>query len=571
MPDTKSINVNWVTDRFDDDVIYHLKDATTDLVSSAFSIFGYEILDQKLKTHDKFSFQNSIIRTRLGNKSGLSFGATIALLARHFGPFVIPEDIIEYIQDEIIDKKTYDRYMKNLPSTEQQLKDGLVLVEEFVKAGYPMQAAYALAGSTWTECHWDPNVYNSLEQRNGGTNGTGNWSGCGEGLFGLTFWNQKQKIINKMNLNTIEHSMYKWKGDSVNKNDVYQGIISNDESVYNKGPFPNKKNDRRSGCLFQLTEDVWIEILKLYIQDLGIASGDDKPTISYLMYDGIPNGTDRSKENDDHKLLYASYLYKAGSGTKKEWNSLLKVINSYKDTHKKQGVDIPINGFVEQLLAAYILAQYCNDVKPEDISLDEILGETYGKSNGFITGVAGIFTRLLYGEANYDNYDKEDTNDYSVDGTWWDCVEKMGKWYETNVHTYQGTRAKPRTGRKKYMCPLINRNVEDDCSSFVKSCLIFFGVPGMEKIHVSTATMQPGSKFDNLLRENGWKCLPYSYEKLEKGDIICGGAATHTEIWVGNNKVYSWGNVHDGTGKFSGLPCSFARSIDYKHIWRYKG
>ena len=51
MPDTKSINVNWITDRFDDDVIYHLKDATTDLVSSAFSIFGYEILDQKLKNN----------------------------------------------------------------------------------------------------------------------------------------------------------------------------------------------------------------------------------------------------------------------------------------------------------------------------------------------------------------------------------------------------------------------------------------------------------------------------------------------------------------------------------------
>jgi len=574
MPDTKSINVKWVTDKYDDDLLYKIKDVTNDIVSSTFSIFGYTDVDKLIQTNDRISFENTIVKTKLGGRSGFSIGATIAILSRKFGKFIIPDDIIEYIQKEIKDKKTYERYMKNLPTSEDQLKKGMILVDEFLKAGYPTQAAYSLAGSAWTECHWDPNIYNSLEQRNNGTGGTGNWSGCGEGLFGLTFWNQKKKIIERMSLHTNTNTMYKWNGNSVNKNEKYQGLISNDENVYNKGPFPSRNNDRNKGCLFQLTEDMWIKIMKVYIENLGTASGDEKPTIDYLMYDGIPNGKDGDKTNDDHKLLYSSYLYKASPGTKKEWEAMLKVINNYKGTHKAQSNRsnfIPINGFVEQLLAAYILSQYCNDVNPKDISLSEIVGDTYGETKGFISRVISTFTNIIYGEPNYDNYDKVDNNDYTVDGTWWDCVQKMGKWYETNVHTYQGTRQKPRSGRKRYMCNLINAYVEDDCSSFIKACLTFFKVPGIEKIHVSTALMQPGSKFDKILRENGFKCIPYSYDKLKVGDIICGGPATHTEIWAGNRKVYSWGNVHDKTGNFQGMPCAFARSINYKHIWRYIG
>lgn len=166
-------------------------------------------------------------------------------------------------------------------------------------------------------------------------------------------------------------------------------------------------------------------------------------------------------------------------------------------------------------------------------------------------------------------------------GTWLGCIEQMGKWYEKNIHTYQGTSGtEPVKGKKFYICPLLtrqNKQVADDCSGFVKACLQLFGIEEIDHIWVTTSNMQPGSEFDKILRKNGFQYLMYSKETRRPGDIMCGGSSTHTEIYAGTiggrHKSYSWGNIHDGISKRKqkapqGMPCSTSE-INYKHIWRY--
>ena len=169
-------------------------------------------------------------------------------------------------------------------------------------------------------------------------------------------------------------------------------------------------------------------------------------------------------------------------------------------------------------------------------------------------------------------------------GTWFACVEEMGKWYEENIHTYQHSKSSmdPIMGKKMYICPLLNssnKQVADDCSGFVKACLQLYGIEEINHIFVTTSNMQPGSEFDKVLRRNGFQYMVYSKDVRQPGDIICGGPSTHTEIYAGTfcgrHKSYSWGNIHDGIStrkqKFpQGMPCG-TYEMNYKHIWRYMG
>ena len=77
----------------------------------------------------------------------------------------------------------------------------------------------------------------------------------------------------------------------------------------------------------------------------------------------------------------------------------------------------------------------------------------------------------------------------------------------------------------------------------------------------------PTQTFKKLMEENGFKKLDYDANKLEQGDIICKNG--HVEIYYEPKKVYAWGNIHDGIGKHSGMPCWMAK-LPYTVIWRKK-
>ena len=172
-------------------------------------------------------------------------------------------------------------------------------------------------------------------------------------------------------------------------------------------------------------------------------------------------------------------------------------------------------------------------------------------------------------KGNTPKQDKKPSKRRGLLDEWLDCVSRMGKWYEQNVHTYLGTLVKPRASRKAYRCPLINGVVYDDCSSFIKACLQLFGVSEIKEMGITTTTMQPGSSFDRLLLASGFIRLEFGKTELEPGDIMCGGPRTHTEIYAGNGKSYAWGNIHDGINGHKGMPCPMSSRAN-KWIWRIK-
>ena len=168
-----------------------------------------------------------------------------------------------------------------------------------------------------------------------------------------------------------------------------------------------------------------------------------------------------------------------------------------------------------------------------------------------------------------------------LSSNWLENVEKMGKWYQNNIHSYLSgaSVSKCTNNRTYYDCPLIGgASVGDDCSSFVKACLQAQGIPNIDKMWINSGSFKPETDLSNILLENGFIHLPYSAEEVKKGDIIAvnnGNDKHHVEVYYGTDSngkdiSYSWGNVHDGLNNHYGMPCPTTRKNKdfYKHIYR---
>ena len=144
----------------------------------------------------------------------------------------------------------------------------------------------------------------------------------------------------------------------------------------------------------------------------------------------------------------------------------------------------------------------------------------------------------------------------SFDGSWASAVQEMGKWYESNVHTYsQGERTE---------CPLVdNYGVRHDCSGYVCACLWLFGALPKGQFYQS-AGFTTDANLASTLESKGFVGGTYSVSEVKPYDIIsyCG----HVEIYAGNGKSWAWGNVHDT--EHGGLPCGTAAKTKYQKIWR---
>ena len=149
MAEEKIINVEWLTDRYEDDIVKGYKSMALNLLSSELSVFGLDELDKSLVLTDNLKYVNKIITKSRSNDSNFSVGATIAAFSRPTGPFIIPPDLIDYIREEIQSKEELDRYLSIYPSDEERYEKGKELFEELIKADYPTQAAYMLCGAAY--------------------------------------------------------------------------------------------------------------------------------------------------------------------------------------------------------------------------------------------------------------------------------------------------------------------------------------------------------------------------------------------------------------------------------------
>ena len=150
---------------------------------------------------------------------------------------------------------------------------------------------------------------------------------------------------------------------------------------------------------------------------------------------------------------------------------------------------------------------------------------------------------------------------------WQSAVDRMKSWYETNIHTYV-------QGSAVDSCPLLNGGkVRRDCSGFVNACLCLYGIqtydtqkPGWPP---SSAFMLKDDYYQKL--SNDFIRMEYNKEELQPYDIMVGNG--HTEIYAGERKSFSWGNVHDIAhgGMPSGTAWNFGGGKTYSIIYRCNG
>jgi hypothetical protein len=191
--------------------------------------------------------------------------------------------------------------------------------------------------------------------------------------------------------------------------------------------------------------------------------------------------------------------------------------------------------------------------------------------------------------------------------SWPDVVKYVGKWYEENIHTYQGDKGGTDLNAMKndFKHPEfedIIDHVRDDCTGFINACVMFYicvmGVAdelSEKSIEILKKWKDWGpnsfgwhtisNKADDvytLMTELGFEEIKYKYEILQPFDIICGNKQSvsdfhHGEIYAGDDngtpKSWSWGSVHDK--EHGGMPAKFVKPNNndtaYHTIWRLKG
>ena len=157
--------------------------------------------------------------------------------------------------------------------------------------------------------------------------------------------------------------------------------------------------------------------------------------------------------------------------------------------------------------------------------------------------------------------------------TWPEAVQTMGKWYVNNVHTYLAD------AKAHGSCSLLGgRGVRYDCTGYLSSCLQLFGVVPKGYGISSEMAGNPSSDFGKRVTKAGFKVLKYNKSILLPFDIVAvfegrgKGQQHHAEIYAGKvngqDKAWTWGNVHDNA--HGGLPSAFAK-LRYKYIYRYDG
>lgn len=161
---------------------------------------------------------------------------------------------------------------------------------------------------------------------------------------------------------------------------------------------------------------------------------------------------------------------------------------------------------------------------------------------------------------------------------WQQAVMQMGKWYEANVHSYNNYRVKKGDGIRTYNHPQAG-GVTSDCIGYVIACLKYFGCNAYLYGSVcANAESAKASSSGRAMMNAGFTILPFSTATAQPFDIMVryhptGKSNGHAEIYAGNQKSWSWGNIHDGINGRKGMPCDAAYFNEggYQIICRYVG
>ena len=327
MSDVKTIQ--WESDRICHYVISKLNDMKINLFKMNIEdVIGKELEDPNTLKVNTIKYDNHMIDdSQSFGMSHLSVDGTIVMMYT-YGEFPIPEEVRKYLVDAFENDLILPDHF---PKEEETFEHARDIVDAMIDADLPYYVAIALCGAMFVECAWNCHVYNHQEQEErSGVPSTYGWSNCGEGLFGLTHWSAKQKIITKLGYDST-------KG------------ISSIESEYNK-PSANH--------LCKLDEPEWIEMTLEFLK-----------MFAKKHYDVFTNEEEPQSDDDYTTILSAGYLWKAAPGLDPKFDNVKETTKKYLNTHKRQnGTKGLHDGFATQIVISIILDKYLHDELEIDLN-----------------------------------------------------------------------------------------------------------------------------------------------------------------------------------------------------------
>ena len=327
MSDVKTIQ--WESDRICHYVISKLNDMKINLFKMNIEdVIGKELEDPNTLKVNTIKYDNYVVdSSQIFGTSHLSVDGTIAMM-RRYGEFPIPEEVLKYLVDAFENDLILP---KNFPQEEETFEHARDIVDAMIDAELPYYVAVALTGAMYVECGWNCHLYNKQEQESkSGVESTYGWANCGEGLFGLTHWSAKEKIIAKIGLNSTDG-------------------ISLDKGTY---------NNISSTHLCSLDEDKWIEITLEFLK-----------MFAKKHYDVFTNDEEPQSDDDYTTILSASYLWKAAPGLNPQFDKVKETAKKYLNTHKRQnGTKGLHDGFATQIIISIILDKYLHDELKIDLN-----------------------------------------------------------------------------------------------------------------------------------------------------------------------------------------------------------
>ena len=284
-------------------------------------------------------------------------GIVKEIFSGQFGDFEVPDVIVNYTAQARRDGRIPD---KSLPLSKDLLDKGKKYYKMLSdETGLNKQSLYSMMGALWSEMAWafeNKTAQINTQERDAGKDdakienghsvkGTKGNSGCGEGWFGLTFWNQKTVIISELKKLKAAGKI----------SDPAIDNITNTEAGYGAN----------GTMLVNCSDETWCKIIEIYLRKC-------QPKLGKIL---------TNNDADLEELLYASFLWKAGNfGEGVNLSSVDKTAKKYIETHEKQNKGNnpgykAKNAFAQQIYTGIMLAlyMYTGEV-PELENIDKEIG-----------------------------------------------------------------------------------------------------------------------------------------------------------------------------------------------------
>jgi hypothetical protein len=355
--DGKEQQIHWNSEKLIDSTIRELLAIKMNLMKESIESLGIEFQETTQYNTNFIKYDNWMLPGMFeGDPSHETVDTAIALTCMFTinGDFPIPPLVLEYIKEMITGGYIYEKRISMALNSEELWERGKTLVQTMVDAGISNYVALGIAGALFVESGW--NAVKCPEQTEFGglisqkryqLNGNGhNWGDAGEGLFGLTFWAAKERIIKDPEFGPLKDKYGIPDTFQKYNEDLAAGAVDTMYTTTWKG-----STVTASGHLSNLELDEWGIPLKLFLK--GSRYWGD-------VFENTPEHEEKIAAMDLDYLtacLAASYLFKAG-GKEPTFAEAKSRSSIYRTQHQSMGYTHIQDGWATQMIISIALSKF---------------------------------------------------------------------------------------------------------------------------------------------------------------------------------------------------------------------